>query len=91
MPPEQQICYLHVTFKDSPEGNLVKIAYRTNAGIVNMVNTLTMQYAQHGVVPSIAILSEAEGDKMVKAAVLTYPLWQDLVEAGQLQPLIFAN
>lgn len=91
MPDKQQVCYLHVTFEGSKNGNLLKIVYRSNQGLVNMVDTLAEQYRQEGQTPTITVLSEEEGDKLVKCEVLTYPLWGDLVEAGMLHPLVFAN
>ena len=91
MPTEQQVCYLHVTFKDSATGNLIKVGYRTHKGLVDMINNLAAQYTQQGKDANIEILSKDDGDKMVKSAVLTYPLWSDLVASGQLSPLVFAN
>ncbi len=92
MPPlERQVCYLHVTFKDSPHGNLIKVAFKTNKGLVNTMDNLTAQYAQKGQEAQIEVLSEEDGDKMVKSAVLTYPLWSDLVASGDLTPLVFEN
>ena len=91
MPAEQQVCYLHVTFKDSEDGNLLKVRYGSNQGLVNMVDALTEQYYQDGKTPVIKVLSREEGDKLLRSLVLTYPLWQDLVDAGMLHPLVFAN
>ena len=91
MPVEAKVCYLHVTFKGSPHGNLIKIMYRSNQGIINTIDTLMQQYLQQGQEAQIEVLSEEDGDRMAKNAVLTYPKWEDLVEAGQLTPMVFAN
>ena len=91
MPAEAKVCYLRVTFKDSPHGSLIKIMYRSDQGILNTIDTLLAQYLQQGQDAKIEVLSEEDGDQLVKGAVLAYPLWQDLVEAGQLTPMVFAN
>ncbi len=87
----RQICYLHVIFKDTPHGSLIKVAFSTNQVLLNMINTIGAQYQSQGQSVDIEVLSEKDGDHMIKTACLTYPLWQDLVATNQIIPLVFAN